>query len=284
MKGFITQGVIIAVAVLAFAGSYIAYQRNDDLGALRVFTTSQGGTGTGNAPSTGEVLVGQSDGTYAPQATSTLGIVSGGVSSASDWVQAGGYLTPSTTIGISVDSITTPYFDAQSSGGGTLRAFGGSNVMLFGSGSSQNATFYGGVNIDGQTRISTNLTGYLYSTAGVLSTTTINTSAEVRIVNLTIASSSPLFTSGELIPALGNKDALEITEYRCYVIGGVSKTVNITDGTNDTETITCNNTMTSDTDVATNDTFTADEIGYVEMGASVGVVNYLHFEAWANVI
>ncbi len=82
---------------------------------------------------------------------------------------------------------------------------------------------------------------------------------------------------------LGYKDAIEITQFRCYVVGGTSKVVNITDGTNDTETITCGTTMTSDTDVATADTFTADELGYLEMGATTGVVNYLHFEAWARI-
>ena len=106
---------------------------------------------------------------------------------------------------------------------------------------------------------------------------------EFRVVSLTMASSSLQFDSGDLLAVLGNKDGLEITQFRCYVVGGTSKVVNLTDGTNDTETITCGTTMTSDTDVATNDTFTADEIGSLEMGATTGVVNYLHFEAWGRI-
>lgn len=106
---------------------------------------------------------------------------------------------------------------------------------------------------------------------------------EFRVVSLTIASSSVRFASGKTLAVLGNKDGLEITQYRCYVDGGTSKVVNLTDGTNDTETITCGTTMTSDTDVATNDTFTADELGYLEMGATTGTVDYLHFEAYARI-
>jgi hypothetical protein len=106
---------------------------------------------------------------------------------------------------------------------------------------------------------------------------------EWRVISTTIASTSIAFASGQTLPALSFKDGLEITQYRCYVVGGTSKVVNLTDGTNDTETITCGTTVTSDTDVATNDTFTADELGYIEMGATSGVVNYLHFEAWARV-
>ena len=41
---------------------------------LRVLFPSQGGTGTSTAPTTGQILVGQSSGIYAPQATSTLGL------------------------------------------------------------------------------------------------------------------------------------------------------------------------------------------------------------------
>lgn len=107
---------------------------------------------------------------------------------------------------------------------------------------------------------------------------------EFRIISLTIGSTSPSFVSGYTLPVLSVKDGLEITQYRCYVKSGTSKVVNLTDGTNDTETITCGTTVTSDTDVATNDTFTADELGYLEMGATTGAVDYLHFEAYARIV
>lgn len=106
---------------------------------------------------------------------------------------------------------------------------------------------------------------------------------EFRVISVTLASTSVAFTSGQTLPALSHKDGLEITQYSCYVVGGTSKVINLTDGTNDTETITCNTTLTQDTDVATNDTFTAGELGYLELGATTGTVNYLHFEAWARI-
>ena len=43
-----------------------------------VFTTKQGGTGTGTPPTLGQVLLGNADGTYSPVATSSLGIIGGG--------------------------------------------------------------------------------------------------------------------------------------------------------------------------------------------------------------
>lgn len=42
-----------------------------------VFTTKQGGTGTGTPPTLGQVLLGNADGTYSPVATSSLGITGG---------------------------------------------------------------------------------------------------------------------------------------------------------------------------------------------------------------
>lgn len=46
-----------------------------------------GGTGTGSTPSTGDILVGQSDGTYSPQATSTLGLGGGAVAGSNTEIQ-----------------------------------------------------------------------------------------------------------------------------------------------------------------------------------------------------
>lgn len=106
---------------------------------------------------------------------------------------------------------------------------------------------------------------------------------EFRLISTTIASTSLAFTSGNTLAALGEKDGIELTQYRCYVVGGTSKVMSMTDGTNETETITCGTTMTSDTDVATNDTFTADELGYLKFGATTGTVNYVHFEAWGRI-
>jgi hypothetical protein len=100
------------------------------------------------------------------------------------------------------------------------------------------------------------------------------------IVKFTLASTSPEFRNGGVVPIPLEKDGFVLTQYRCYVTGGTSVVVNLSDGTNDTETITCNTTASSDTDVATNDTFTADELARVEIGAVTGAVNYLSFTAY----
>ncbi len=44
-------------------------------GSNPIVQTALGGTGTSSTPASGQILVGQSNGTYAPQATSTLGII-----------------------------------------------------------------------------------------------------------------------------------------------------------------------------------------------------------------
>ena len=58
----------IFIAILFFSSALFVKAQ------FPVTATYEGGTGTSTAPSTGEILVGQGDGTYAPQATSTLGI------------------------------------------------------------------------------------------------------------------------------------------------------------------------------------------------------------------
>lgn len=64
-------GVIAALALIMAIGQSGAQ-------AVTVLYPEGGGTGTTTIPTLGQVLVGQSDGTYAPQATSTLGISGGG--------------------------------------------------------------------------------------------------------------------------------------------------------------------------------------------------------------
>jgi len=106
---------------------------------------------------------------------------------------------------------------------------------------------------------------------------------EFRIISTTIHASSTYFASGQSLLALQYKDALEITQFLCSVENGTSKVLNFTDGTNDTETITCTTGGASDTDVATNDTFTAGELGYIEFGATTGNVTAVHIEVWARI-
>lgn len=108
--------------------------------------------------------------------------------------------------------------------------------------------------------------------------------AEFALFGFTLASTSPDFFDGGIIDIPKyTKDGRDITQFRCHVDNGTSVVVNISDGTNDTETITCATTQTSDTDVATNSTFTADELWEVQIGAITGTVDYLIFEAYGYI-
>lgn len=104
-KGNITIGVIIAVAVLAFGGSFLAYKNSDLLGttALRVLNVEQGGTGTGVAPALDEILIGDGTGEYT---FINKALIGGGGSS--KWTDNTTYLTPlDATQGISIQASST---------------------------------------------------------------------------------------------------------------------------------------------------------------------------------
>jgi hypothetical protein len=147
----IIQAVAFAV-ILAF-GIFSLYRigndsTSEDLGtALRVFAVTQGGTGTSTIPSTGNILVGLSDGTYAPRATSTLGIVASG-DGMSNWLYNGSRLSPSTTVGIGVFASSTI---GGSTGATGLTILGNAtstgNLIAQGTGTS---TFGGGVAVTGR--------------------------------------------------------------------------------------------------------------------------------------
>lgn len=102
------------------------------------------------------------------------------------------------------------------------------------------------------------------------------------IFKVTVASTSEEFVSGGVIPIPPEKDGFALSKYRCYVDGGTSVVVNLSDGTNDTETITCATTLTSDDDVATNDTFTAGELAEIQIGTITGTPDYLSFTAYGH--
>ncbi|KKM72890.1 hypothetical protein LCGC14_1415970, partial [marine sediment metagenome] len=105
---------------------------------------------------------------------------------------------------------------------------------------------------------------------------------EIVLFSVIIPSTSPDFISGGVIHIpKWTKDGRDISQYRCHVDGGTSVVANTSDdGTNDTESITCATTQTSDTDVATNSTFNADELWRLEIGTITGTVDYLIFEAY----
>ena len=110
--------------------------------------------------------------------------------------------------------------------------------------------------------------------------------SEFPLFSVVIASTSPDLVSGGAIEIpKWTKDGRDITQFRCHVDGGTSVIVNVSDnGTNDTESITCATTQTSDTNVATNSTFTADELWRIEFGAVVGTVDSLIFEAYGYIV
>lgn len=66
-------------------------------------------------------------------------------------------------------------FYANNSAGMNLHANNGTDIAILGAGNTANATFYGGFNIDGATRLSTSLTGLLKATAGAVTTGTNGT-------------------------------------------------------------------------------------------------------------
>lgn len=75
---------------------------------------------------------------------------------------------------ISANSLITSTVTAQSSAGIILESHNGTDVALFGAGGGSNATFYGGVNIDGTTRLATSLTGALQASSGTVSAGTLS--------------------------------------------------------------------------------------------------------------
>ena len=113
-----------------------------------VFTTRQGGTGTGTPPTLGQILLGNADGTYSPVATSSLGIVASGGSGNSAWTIGNGLIynaTSSDKVGIGTSTpvalltvqgtTTVPFsslFTVASSTGGILFNFGSNGRLGFG--------------------------------------------------------------------------------------------------------------------------------------------------------
>ena len=107
---------------------------------------------------------------------------------------------------------------------------------------------------------------------------------EKSLFAVTIASTSEDWVSGGSLPIpRWIKDGRSLTKFRCWVEDGTSIVVNVSDGTNDTETITCATTVTSDDDVATNDTFTAGEKWELQFGTITGTPDYLVFEAYGYI-
>ena len=161
--------------------------------------TSQGGTGTSTKPTLGQVLVGRSDGTYAPVATSSLGI-SAGSSFSTNPFQATYFTATSTT--------ATSTFPIASStcfwNGSSCLTSGGTNFF---SNSGASTTLTTGTN--------------LISTLGVFgtiqATSTTGTSTFAGAVNMTgkyLQLGTAILTNNNLDLLIGNNDSLTTNSFR----------------------------------------------------------------------
>jgi hypothetical protein len=138
-----------------------------------------------------------------------------------DWTMTNGVLTPTTTVGIVVNgasstinklsvnfgtttTLVTHELFADASDGILFNASNGTDIAIFGPGNSSNVTFYGGVNIDGATRLATSLSGMLKAASGVVSTAIDGVdflSPNFRDWSITGGSLAPTSTRGILVQA-----------------------------------------------------------------------------------
>lgn len=97
----------------------------------------------------------------------------------------------------------------------------------------------------------------------------------------TIASTSPAFISGGLMPLTPRLDGGTISRIICNVYGGTSKVIAIEDASaNSSEDITCGTTTTTDDGSITNATYTALEQMYIDFGATTGAVDYVNISIY----
>lgn len=166
---------------------------------VRVFTSEQVGTN----PINGYCLTTNgATSTWAPCGTGGSGTPGGGngqLQFNSNGTFAGtsspvvGFITATSGTSTLPDLLINKIRDLTSAG---LQFFSnnGTPIADFGAGGGSNATFYGGVSINGQTRIATNLTGPLRADSGIISTTTIP---------VYLASTTP-WTAGQLARVASN--------------------------------------------------------------------------------
>jgi len=94
-----------------------------------------------------------------------------------------------------------------------------------------------------------------------------------KIWSVTVASTSTYFIGETNLAIPTQLDGYTMTAIRCHVVSGTSKAIQITDGTNATESITCATTVTSDDGTITNAGVTAAELMYIDFGATTGAVD-----------
>lgn len=97
--------------------------------------------------------------------------------------------------------------------------------------------------------------------------------ATERIWGVTVASTSPYFIGATNLAIPTQVDGYTMTSIHCHVVSGTSKAIQITDGSNATESITCLTTDTTDDGSITNAGVTANELMYIDFGATSGAVD-----------
>lgn len=98
----------------------------------------------------------------------------------------------------------------------------------------------------------------------------------IKIWGATIASTSPVFINGGLMPVPTQLDGYTITRIQCHVTTGTSKVIAVEDASaNSSEDITCATTNTTDDGSITNATYTASELSYIDFGATTGSVDFV---------
>lgn len=135
--------------------------------------------------SAGDCLITDSNGVVSTATCGTGGgsnwsIIPGGLrtSTTTDFAQASYLVASSTTATSTLPNTLMNRLQAISSAGLDFFSNNGTAVADFGAGGGSNATFFGGVNIDGATRLATSLTGLLQSSSGVVSATATGTLTE----------------------------------------------------------------------------------------------------------
>ena len=141
------------------------------------FGTDSGSSGYGIRDNAGTIECKDDGGSWSPCQDG------GGGGGSSKWTDGGSVIYPtngeyvsatyftgtSTTATSTFINAAVTNLSALSSAGLIFRANNNTAVADFGAGSGSNAQFYGGVNIDGQTRLATSLSGFAFLTSGVVS-------------------------------------------------------------------------------------------------------------------
>lgn len=162
----IIKGLLV-VAVISFLGVQA-------VNAVVCYSPLIGGTGTCTAPTAGQLLVGQADGTYLPTATSTV------LTDTLQTVTTRGATT--TVVSEFTNGIWSALVRAVSSAGTLFESSNGTDVALFGAGGGANATFYDGVTVTDNLIVDTS-TLYVNATLNNVGISTTTPSSRLTIVN-----------------------------------------------------------------------------------------------------